>query len=218
MPLKSSLSSACKSSWSPAFHAASPCTTPARARKVGATGIKMVTQEMAEAVSLLASTLSSTDGSSMHLAFADQGGNLAGKFFQASLLPYLGFLYWLQTPGNGTPKMSMFGFRFLLLFVIATIPTGIISKTAFGVSLADVDWLHGGAELLLTVTNLLVVYGFRQAMSTGDTTVMNNTYKNGALAILAAVAALAATGIPQCRSSSFHGLQFFVSPGRCPRA
>ncbi len=167
----------------------------------------MVTQEMAEAATLLASALND-NASAMHLAFADQGANLAGKFFQASLLPYIAFLYWLQTPENGTPKMSMFGFRFLLLFVIATIPTGIISKTAFGVSLADVDWLHGGAELLLTVTNLLIVYGFRQAMTTGETTVMNNTYKNGALAILAAVAALAATGIPQC---AYKAIDEFVS-------
>jgi hypothetical protein len=39
-------------------------------------------------------------------------------------------------------QLSNFGFQFLLLFVIATIPTGIISKTAYGCSLADADWLH----------------------------------------------------------------------------
>ena len=88
-------------------------------------GVKMVTQEMAQAASQMAGSLQ--DGS-MHLAFADQGSNLAGKFFQASLLPYLGFLYALQQDSNGTPKMANFGFRYLLLFVIATIPTGIISK------------------------------------------------------------------------------------------
>ncbi|EKX46149.1 hypothetical protein GUITHDRAFT_70974 [Guillardia theta CCMP2712] len=70
---------------------------------------------------------------------------------QASLLPYLAFLYFLNNNGAKTPKLSGFGFGFLLLFVIATIPTGIISKTVYGVSLADVDWLHGSAEALLTV-------------------------------------------------------------------
>jgi hypothetical protein len=30
----------------------------------------------------------------------------------------------------------------------------------YGVSLADVDWLHGSAEALLTVTNLLIVKVF----------------------------------------------------------
>ena len=43
------------------------------------------------------------------LAFADQGGNLAGKFFQYSLAPYLGFLYFLKWEKNGTPPTAFFG-------------------------------------------------------------------------------------------------------------
>ena len=38
-------------------------------------------------------------------------------FFQASLLPYLLFLYFLGFEGNRTPKVAQFGFQFLLLFV-----------------------------------------------------------------------------------------------------
>ena len=91
------------------------------------------------------------------LAFSDQGQNLAGIFFQASLLPYLIFLYFLGFKGNRTPALGNYGFQFLLLFVISTIPSGIISKGTFGVTLADCDWLHGSAELLLTVTNVLIV-------------------------------------------------------------
>jgi hypothetical protein len=34
----------------------------------------------------------------------------------------------------------------------------------YGTSLANVDWLHGGAESLLTVTNLLLVVGLRRAI------------------------------------------------------
>ncbi|MFM7907391.1 MAG: DUF3593 domain-containing protein, partial [Microcystis sp.] len=30
--------------------------------------------------------------------------------------------------------------------------------------LANVDWLHGSAELFLTLSNILVVLGFRQAI------------------------------------------------------
>lgn len=60
-----------------------------------------------------------------------------------------------------------FGFSYLLLFVFATIPTGVISKTQFSSSLADVDWLHGGAELLLTVSNVLLVLGLRRAIMEG---------------------------------------------------
>ena len=95
------------------------------------------------------------------LAFADQGGNLAGKFFQYSLAPYLGFLYFLKWEKNGTPPTAFFGFQFLLLFVVSTVVTGIVSKSVYGCSLADVDWLHGAAEALLTTSNLLVAFGFR---------------------------------------------------------
>lgn len=99
------------------------------------------------------------------LSFSDQGQNLAGIFFQASLLPYLIFLYFLSFRGNRVPELGNFGFQFLLLFVFATIPSGIISKGTYGCTLADVDWLHGGAEALLTITNILIVLGFRNAMT-----------------------------------------------------
>ena len=42
------------------------------------------------------------------LAFADQGQNLAGIFFQGSLPPYLAFLYFLGFEKNRTPP-QMYG-------------------------------------------------------------------------------------------------------------
>lgn len=91
------------------------------------------------------------------LSFSDQGQNLAGIFFQASLLPYLLFLYFLSFRANRISPVGNLGFQFVLLFVASTIPSGIVSKLTYGCSLADVDWLHGGAELLLTVANILIV-------------------------------------------------------------
>lgn len=99
----------------------------------------------------------------MLLSFTDQGQNLAGKFFQASLLPYVLFLYFLSFRANRIPAIGNFGFQFVLLFVLATIPSGIICKSLYGNSLADTDWLHGSAELLLTVANILIVWGFKEA-------------------------------------------------------
>ena len=97
------------------------------------------------------------DQTSNLLSFSDQGQNLAGIFFQASLLPYLLFLYFLSFRANRINNIGNFGFQFILLFVLSTIPSGIISKLTYGTSLANVDWLHGGAELLLTVANVLIV-------------------------------------------------------------
>lgn len=89
---------------------------------------------------------------------------LAAQFFAGSLFPYLGFLYFLNREEVNCPKLGIFGFRFLLVFVFATIPAGIYAKVHYHDILANVDWLHGGAESLLTITNFLIVLGFREAV------------------------------------------------------
>ena len=85
------------------------------------------------------------------------------SLFALSLFPYLGFL-WFLTKSGQTPKLALVGFYVLLVFVAVTIPAGIYAKQAYGAELADVDWLHGSAELFLTLSNILVVLGFRQAV------------------------------------------------------
>ena len=107
--------------------------------------------------SIATAATAATATSSNLLSFSDQGQNLAGIFFQASLLPYLAFLYFLSFRGNRTPNLGNFGWQYLLLFVLGTIPSGIITKSVYGQSLANTDWLHGGAEALLTITNVLIV-------------------------------------------------------------
>ncbi len=83
--------------------------------------------------------------------------------FALSLFPYLGFLWFLTRSGK-TPRLALIGFYMLLVFVAVTIPAGIYSQVAYGKQLANVDWLHGGAEFFLTLSNILVVLGFRQAI------------------------------------------------------
>jgi len=85
------------------------------------------------------------------------------SLFALSLFPYLGFLWFLTRSGQ-TPRLALIGFYMTLLFVAVTIPVGIYAQTVYGQSLANVDLLHGGAELFLTLANVLVVIGFRQAI------------------------------------------------------
>ncbi|CAN8062454.1 unnamed protein product [Agarophyton chilense] len=87
---------------------------------------------------------------------------LAGQCFAISLIPYLVFLYYLNRSEVECPSLVNFGFRFLLVFVFATIPAGIYAKVYYHDILANIDWLHGSAESLLTITNFLIVLGFRQ--------------------------------------------------------
>ncbi len=84
--------------------------------------------------------------------------------FALSLFPYLGFL-WFLTRSRQTPRLALIGFYLTLLFVAVTIPAGIYAQVHYGTSLANVDWLHGSAESFLTLANIFVVLGFREAIA-----------------------------------------------------
>ncbi|MBD2741198.1 DUF3593 domain-containing protein [Coleofasciculus sp. FACHB-1120] len=83
--------------------------------------------------------------------------------FALSLFPYLGFLWFLTRSGQ-MPRLALIGFYMTLVFVGVTIPAGIYAQVGYEESLANVDWLHGGAEVFLTLSNILIVLGFRQAV------------------------------------------------------
>ncbi|MBW4564172.1 MAG: DUF3593 domain-containing protein [Mojavia pulchra JT2-VF2] len=83
--------------------------------------------------------------------------------FALSLFPYLGFL-WFISRSKQMPRLALYGFYGTLVFVGVTIPAGIYAKVHYGESLANVDWLHGGAEVFLTLSNILIVLGFWQAV------------------------------------------------------
>lgn len=86
-----------------------------------------------------------------------------GTLFALSLFPYIGFL-WFMTRSGKTPRLALMGFYTLLLFVAVTIPAGIYAKIHYNQDLANVDWLHGSAEFFLTLSNILVVLGFREGI------------------------------------------------------
>jgi len=85
------------------------------------------------------------------------------NLFALSLFPYLGFL-WFLTRTPQTPRLALVGFYMTLVFVAITIPAGLYAQSAYHDELANVDWLHGGAEFFLTLANILVVIGFRVAI------------------------------------------------------
>ncbi|KAK6137343.1 hypothetical protein DH2020_028903 [Rehmannia glutinosa] len=106
--------------------------------------------------------------------------SIASQLFAFSLFPYLGFLYFI-TKSKSAPKLTLFGFYFLLAFVGATIPAGIYAKVHYGTSLSNVDWLHGGAESLLTLTNIFIVLGLREALR--KATDVNRNASNSSLGV-----------------------------------
>jgi len=124
-------------------------------------------------ISALIDPLSTTEtifhlGESLKNMGREEAEQLAGPFFGASLFPYLAFLWLLARDENQCPKGVTIGFATCLIFVFLTIPAAIASQVMYGVSLADSDWLHGSAESLLTVTNLITVVAFRQALNSKE--------------------------------------------------
>ena len=85
------------------------------------------------------------------------------SLFALSLFPYLGFL-WFLGKSSQAPKLVMVGFYLLLVFVVVTIHAGLYARNIYGQELANVDWLHGAAESFLTLSNIVVVLGFAQAL------------------------------------------------------
>ncbi len=92
--------------------------------------------------------------------FARLGGVDPAPFFVLSLLPYLAFLWWAQKV-RAFPRLALRGFQLTLLFVAVTIAAAVVAQLAYGRQLAEVDPLHGGAEAFLTLSNLVVLLGFR---------------------------------------------------------
>ncbi len=70
-----------------------------------------------------------------------------------------------MTKNDRTPKIALIGFYLTLVFVAVTIPAGVYAQFVLHQSLANIDWLHGGAELFLTLSNITIVIGFSKALS-----------------------------------------------------
>ena len=78
--------------------------------------------------------------------------------FAASLIPYLLFLHWLRK-SNEIPLLVEQGFQLTLLFVGVTIVAAIAALRCCSAELVEIDWLHGGAEAFLTLSNTVLVIG-----------------------------------------------------------
>ena len=65
------------------------------------------------------------------------------------------------------------------------------AKKVYNTSLANVDWLHGSAELMLTLTNLFIVLGLRDAIRKAEA---EGKAKAAAEAAAAATAAATSPG------------------------
>ena len=89
--------------------------------------------------------------------------------FAFSLIPYLVFLYHLGRSSK-LPKLTILGFQLTLLFVAVT----IVALVRYDSELVAVDWLHGGAEAFLTLSNACIVAGLLRSKPEEP---VNNSYE-----------------------------------------
>ena len=93
--------------------------------------------------------------------------------FALSLIPYLVFLYHLGRSGQ-LPKLTVLGFQLTLLFVAVTIAAAVFALVRYDSELVAVDWLHGGSEAFLTLSNACIVAGLLRSKSQQP---VNNSYE-----------------------------------------
>ena len=81
------------------------------------------------------------------------------SLFAASIIPYAIFLFYLYKI-KSIDKFVKIGFALTVLFVFITIVISIFTLNYYDKTLVDVDFLHGTAELFLTVSDFVILFGF----------------------------------------------------------
>ena len=79
--------------------------------------------------------------------------------FAVSIIPYSVFLYYLYKVKT-INKLVKTGFSLTVLFVLITILMSIFSLVYYDKNLVEVDFLHGSAEIFLTLSDFIILIGF----------------------------------------------------------
>ena len=79
--------------------------------------------------------------------------------FAASIFPYAIFLFYLYKI-KSVNKLVKTGYSLTVLFVFITIVVSIFTLNYYDKTLVEVDFLHGLAELFLTLSDFVILLGF----------------------------------------------------------
>lgn len=79
--------------------------------------------------------------------------------FAISIVPYSVFLFYLFKLKKLNWAIKI-GFSLTILFVAITILLSLITERLYGKSLVEVDLFHGLAESFLTISDLVILFGF----------------------------------------------------------
>tara|TARA_Y100000589_G_scaffold323507_1_gene358130 strand:+ start:895 stop:1230 length:336 start_codon:yes stop_codon:yes gene_type:complete len=86
------------------------------------------------------------------------------SIFAISIVPYSFFLYYLYKIKK-LNKVVKVGFTLTIFFVFITIIFSLLSEKLYDKSLVEVDFFHGSAELFLTISDCVILYGFLKILN-----------------------------------------------------
>ena len=79
--------------------------------------------------------------------------------FAMSIIPYSIFLFYLYKLKSINIFIKI-GFSLTIFFVFVTIIFSILSDYIYNKTLVEVDSFHGSAELFLTISDFVILFGF----------------------------------------------------------
>ena len=79
--------------------------------------------------------------------------------FASSIIPYTFFLFYLYKIKSVNNYVKV-GFSLTVLFVFITILMSLFALNYYNKTLVEVDFLHGSAELFLTLSDFVILLGF----------------------------------------------------------
>jgi len=99
------------------------------------------------------------------ITFIEQLGSIDNTvLFAVSIIPYAIFLFYLYRI-KFVNNFVKTGFSLTVLFVFITILVSIFTLNYYNKTLVEVDFLHGFAESFLTVSDLVILYGFTKFLN-----------------------------------------------------
>ncbi len=84
--------------------------------------------------------------------------------FAFSIVPYSIFLFYLYKL-KSINNVIKIGFTLTIFFVLITIIFSLLSQYIYGKTLVEVDSFHGSAELFLTISDFVILFGFIKLLS-----------------------------------------------------
>ena len=101
----------------------------------------------------------------LFLKFLEKLGSIDSTLlFAVSIIPYAIFLFYLYKI-KSVNNLVKTGYTLTVLFVFITIVVSIFTLNYYDKTLVEVDFMHGLAESFLTLSDFVILLGFKKILN-----------------------------------------------------